>query len=279
MSLSSCCSNQDSSDEIRGSTQTAERRTFHTPQRKPIPSDVDERFNYGRLQYIGMQLRQSIEDSNKMEWAIPPSTLTSTELRREYQFNRISKESTLEVHYKEVAIALGLPWMEKEPKDTDLVYRKYAIVHPTDIVWVGWTGPGILVLDNIERPLDSPAPPISQISQALYQRCHSMSNLRYVFVTHVINDETSHLVTKLIYSRDNGLVWNYGDKKPIALEPQTWPRGSDEYDALLGSQIGKVVAYLVLGGFERGTRRIARIMTWPAERRRLMMRFDIEIAG
>ncbi|KAJ5183846.1 hypothetical protein N7492_001462 [Penicillium capsulatum] len=192
-----------------------------------------------------------------MEWAIPPSTLTSTELRREYQFNRISKESTLEVHYKEVAIALGLPWMEKEPKDTDLVYRKYAIVHPTDIVWVGWTGPGILVLDNIERPLDSPAPPISQISQALYQRCHSMSNL----------------------SRDNGLVWNYGDKKPIALEPQTWPRGSDEYDALLGSQIGKVVAYLVLGGFERGTRRIARIMTWPAERRRLMMRFDIEIAG
>lgn len=274
-SLSSCCSRGESSDE--------EALTHHsTLEEEPVPINVDKMVKYGILQYNGVQLRQWIEDPSQAGCIIPRSTLTPNELWSTYQFSKSPLQSTLYSNYKEVATELELPWVELDkdsdgPEDEDLVYRHYKIDYQGEISWDGWTGPGILVLDNIDRPLDSPAPPISSISQALYQRRHSMARLRYVIVGHVINTETFGLVKNSIYTRENGLDWDTDPRKPITHEPQTWIHGSDEYDALLGSRIGKVVAYLVLGGYKRGTRQITRIVTWPAERRgALMIRFDIE---
>ncbi|KAJ5549589.1 hypothetical protein N7513_006823 [Penicillium frequentans] len=57
---------------------------------------------------------------------------------------------------------------------------------------------------------------------------------------------------------------------------RTWNHDTDEYQALLGTQIGKISASLVLGAFTRGTRRISRVVTWINDSL-LYMRFDIEL--
>ena len=142
------------------------------------------------------------------------------------------------------------------------VYRSFDISN-TRFRWFGSTGPGIICLDDIYRDegFMDPNPHISQISQLLYERDFPLESLRYVFVTTVIESETREFIL-------NELDW--------AGFHQRWPIGTPEYDALLGTRIGKVVAYLVLGAFERGTRRITRINLWPDTAGGLNMRFDIE---
>ncbi|CAI7661860.1 unnamed protein product [Penicillium pancosmium] len=110
---------------------------------------------------------------------------------------------------------------------------------------------------------------------ALYTRNFEMDTLRYVFVQHVINEETAPFVKRALYTENTrpGLAW---PKR----EPEIWDHNTPEYDGILGSRIGKVIAYLVLGAFPRGTRRITRIATWAANPQsydnRLQIRFDIE---
>lgn len=63
---------------------------------------------------------------------------------------------------------------------------------------------------------------------------------------------------------------------------QTWDfaRNTKSFDMLLGTRFGKVVSYLVLRAFQRGTRRIARVVTRPASgENQVHKRFDIESVG
>lgn len=92
----------------------------------------------------------------------------------------------------------------------------------------------------------------------------SLDSLRHVFVTTVINHDTNGFITQELYRG-----------RPI-LEPQAWHIGSPAYDALLGTRIGMVVAYLVLGAYERGARRIKSITIWPDTSGCPNLRFDIE---
>ncbi|KAJ5110078.1 hypothetical protein N7532_002723 [Penicillium argentinense] len=54
-----------------------------------------------------------------------------------------------------------------------------------------------------------------------------------------------------------------------------WGYGTPGYDALLGTRMGKVAVYLVLGVYPRGTCRIARVVTWE-HNLEANLRFDIE---
>jgi hypothetical protein len=51
---------------------------------------------------------------------------------------------------------------------------------------------------------------------------------------------------------------------------------SPEFNALLGTRLGKVVAYFILGAYGQGVKRIAKITFFNAERKQLNLRFDIE---
>lgn len=100
-----------------------------------------------------------------------------------------------------------------------------------------------------------------------------IDTLRHVFFENVQNLETAPFVRRALYTEENNLSW---PRK----SPQTWEYGTPEYDGLLGSRLGKIVGYLVLGAFPRGTRRITQIVTWAADPenhdRRLQIRFDID---
>jgi hypothetical protein len=142
-----------------------------------------------------------------------------------------------------------------------------------DFIWLGDTDPGTITIIAIRREVNSNAYQISRLSQAFYTRDFERDTLRHGFVQNVLNKETASCARMAIYIEKNKLAWPQ-------LASQTWEYGSPEYDALLGSRIGKVIGYLVLGAYSHGTRRIARIVTWSADPLnydfRLQFRFDIE---
>lgn len=123
-------------------------------------------------------------------------------------------------------------------------------------IWSGTTGPNVLILENIERdPSETSQPQISEISLALYTRDYPVEDLRYVFVTIVVNHQTKHYLDQCLYDSFPSDSW---------CKPRTWEHGTQEYTELLGTRIGRTVGYIVLGAFRRGSHRIARILTWSS---------------
>ncbi|KAJ6108035.1 hypothetical protein N7523_009358 [Penicillium sp. IBT 18751x] len=138
-------------------------------------------------------------------------------------------------------------------------------------VWDGFAGEGAIALNTIKRQKGCTAPHISEITQAIYTRHHAIDRLRYVFVRNVVNEETLEFVQHHLYTEAHGPKWPHW-------VPRAWKVGTPRYDALLGTRIGKVVGYLVLGAFDRGTRRIKQIYTWPSmSGSSVNLRFDIEV--
>jgi hypothetical protein len=129
-----------------------------------------------------------------------------------------------------------------------------------DTTWVGRAKEGVLFVENIERKDFGPY--ASELGIMAYERVAPLSTLKTIFVTNVANHET----------RPVARAFWYGP------EFKTFERGSSEFHALLGTGIGRVVAYTVLGAFGQGVKRISKISLWWIGQRVdvLQMRFDIE---
>ncbi|CAI7592911.1 unnamed protein product [Penicillium manginii] len=223
-----------------------------TPAKKNIEpwAQTDEfPFPYGRLQLHGQQRREWIENPQVPGCPINPTTLTIQQLETEHHYSLPPVLTTIDPDFAQQVLDLGL--------SADPVYWSLHM-RTNDFTFHGECGP----------------------TQAFYTRNFEMNTLRHVFVQHIINEETAPFVKDLLYSENNinrrGLSW------PASV-PQVWDYGTPEYDGLIGSRIGKFVAYLVLSAFLRGTRRIARIETWASVTEiwdhRLHIRFDIELVG
>lgn len=142
----------------------------------------------------------------------------------------------------------------------------------TSCRWVGRTGPGTIFIEDVMRASNFPNPQISEISQAVYTRKYDIESLKRVFATDILNTQTANFIKTQLYSPINGLSW------PDSKE-RIWEYGTPEYQAFLGTPIGKMVAAIVLGAFPRGTRRIARIASWQVGfNHSPQLRFDIERA-
>ncbi|KAJ6070490.1 hypothetical protein N7467_011809 [Penicillium canescens] len=117
------------------------------------------------------------------------------------------------------------------------------------------------------------APWISELTKAIYEKYSSLSDLRYVFLTDVQNEDTVECITticdthRLPYPSDD----DHG-KWPTGV----WMPPSPEFNALQGTRLGKVVAYFILGAYGQGVKRIAKITFFNAKRKQLNLRFDIE---
>lgn len=139
--------------------------------------------------------------------------------------------------------------------------------------WIGWTGPGLLVVSDIKRTLDSTSPSIAEVTKIVYERAFEIDGLKYVFFQNVVNRQTQAFIKRLLYTTEClGYTWfdRPGDHR-------VWERNSPEYQALLGTRIGKIVLYLILASYPRGSRCIARIMTYHiADSMTVNIRFDIE---
>ncbi|CDM30256.1 hypothetical protein PROQFM164_S02g000405 [Penicillium roqueforti FM164] len=126
---------------------------------------------------------------------------------------------------------------------------------------------GALIAECIYRYT---GPHWSNVAIAQYSFDHPIDTLKYIYFTNIVNEETLPYVQEILYPRHD-LDWPTRDR----LESHAWEYGTEEYRELLGTQLGKAAACVVLGAWERGTRRIARIHTIGREYE-IHLRFDIE---
>lgn len=137
--------------------------------------------------------------------------------------------------------------------------------------WYGFTAPGVLFVENIKRQKTDPPRKdfsMSEVSMAIYNHRFDTDTLRYVIFAHVTNQQTLFI--------GRGLHDLY---KPTT-DTQIWDYGSPEYQKLLGTRLGKLTAYMLLGAFDRGSRRIARVVTWTNPSFGTpWVRFDIEVVS
>ncbi|KAJ5096871.1 hypothetical protein N7456_007592 [Penicillium angulare] len=120
----------------------------------------------------------------------------------------------------------------------------------------GRTTDGIIVLDDITRTPGTTMPPISNIFLTLYARHHgSLDSLRYVAVRDIRNMNTVPLLSEFGF----GL--------------HIFEKNSYNYMAIMGTRIGRTVAYIVLAGFPRGSVEVTEIRLY--RRMTYHLRFDL----
>lgn len=225
------------------------------------------------LQEAG-SLRQKWIANPESDCPIPQSTLTFRDLRH---WHKTYYNDELPDSVRDKAVALGLPDGHESYVFTSMSTGNLPTGNLGSVgdIWVGRTGPSLLFIEIINRSPGSTEPQSSDIAKAVFENDFNVAGLRYVFVVDVVNEQTKHFAETQLYGIDeNGWV-----RRDTAL--RTWEYATPQYQSLLGTRIGKMVAYLVLGAFPRGTRRIARIVTWYADNvgqclGDLQIRFDIE---
>ncbi|KAJ6088230.1 hypothetical protein N7486_009491 [Penicillium sp. IBT 16267x] len=142
--------------------------------------------------------------------------------------------------------------------------------------WEGNIAPGIIYIENMfRRPGAGPeaGPQSSQMAQVAYQSAYPIDTLKHIIVCDVIHKETKRFIKRQLYDdrlyEDTGIEWP-SDQLVV------WEYNTPEYKALLGTKIGAVVSWILLGAFQRGTRRISQVCTVAHYGRCMLMRFDIE---
>ncbi|KAJ6131511.1 hypothetical protein N7523_001217 [Penicillium sp. IBT 18751x] len=228
-------------------------------------SATTENFKYGKLQEAGLLRLRWIEDAGVSDCPIAKSTLTFDAFHQMLPTGEVQVE-TLPLNLEEHIVGLGLP-NEFYTLVKESAYRAFDYMSKSGVMqWVGRTGPGVIFLEVVGS--QEGYPHISDITLACYKRDFPIDRLKYIFVCTVIQPETLHFVRRRLYPA-HSIPWPNE-------KPQTWAFGTPEYEALLGTRIGKMVAYIVLGGFERGTRRIGQIRTWSTAQGFVNLRFDIK---
>lgn len=281
--------NNDASSGIFQMSQSSGSQSGHQSGNVPQHSEASEDspgddaasttqmpgYKYGELQKSGEQRRQWIDNPDDDSCPIQGSSLTLHDLRNDYTVNRPTRRGLIQTLRGQVA-DIGLPNEFDNPVHPS-VYQSWDI-QENDFRWTGAMWDNMISLDDIRRETDSNAPQISEVTLALFRTLYNLDDLRYIFVTMVLNTETQNFVTSQLYSDENQLEWPVGRLSVDLADNQVWEHGTPEYDALLGTRIGKLIAYIVIGGFYRGSTRIARIVTFPTWvlGPRVNLRFDIE---
>ncbi|KAJ5504428.1 hypothetical protein N7463_007302 [Penicillium fimorum] len=113
---------------------------------------------------------------------------------------------------------------------------------------------GILVAERLWK---EDGPHWNEVARAQYLLDFNLKTLRHVVFTDVWNEETAPYIRQELYPR-LGVTWTQAGN----VDCMVFEHSSTEYHELLGTQLGKGVACLVLSSFPRGTMKIARIFTW-----------------
>ncbi|KAJ5972304.1 uncharacterized protein N7479_002222 [Penicillium vulpinum] len=228
---------------------------------------------YSERQAAGQLLQQRIEspasDPSPQKCPILPSSLTFKDLRKAKQLEidmDLSPYIPIQIEADfaglEIMGPTGGAWEKVAIDETDASPDpRYSDIH----TWEGQVAPGVLIIEEIKRTKGFR---MSEVSQAIYEEFFPINTLQYVYLIDVCNTDTRSFVQDEIYTGSNGLAW-----PDDAI--RDWMPGTPEFEALLGTALGHNMAFLILGAFKRGTRRISRIRTFSSFEV-LQMQFAIE---
>ncbi|KAJ5823209.1 hypothetical protein N7447_005549 [Penicillium robsamsonii] len=229
---------------------------------------------YGSRQAYGRLLQQWIEspesDPSVAECPILSSTLKFKDLKKSKQLEIDMDTSPyipiqIELEFAELDIMgpTGGAWERVAIDQPDASPdTEYPDIH----TWEGHIAPGVLIVEEIKK---APGFFMSEVCHAIYQEHFPIDTLKSVYFIDVCNKDTRSFVMNELYSESNGLAWP--DDKI-----RDWIPGTAEFEALLGTTLGRTMARLILGAFKRGTRRVSRIRTFHSFDT-LQMQFSIEV--
>lgn len=122
--------------------------------------------------------------------------------------------------------------------------------------WKGIIAKGLIVIADVQR---DNGPHGSDVILATYRHRYAKIPLRHILVDSVIEEETQEFyISRIVPAKGY---------RGCVLE-----RGSAEYEGLLGTPIGRLVTFILLGFFGPGHCQIERVVVYG---RRLNLRFDI----
>ncbi|KAJ5485467.1 hypothetical protein N7539_005455 [Penicillium diatomitis] len=255
-------SNNDAGDEFDASSddESASPAIDNARLRFEIAAELTAELtdDLREAQETGARLQQMIEDP-QIRCSVLPSLLTLSSLAMDdWVIHRNHNE--LQPHgffCGNVSSALDIPRYGYSLVD----FHQYD--WPTNGIsnlWRGRVAPGVMFIENIERR-GRTGPWSSQLMQVAYETVAEISTLRTIFVANVVNRNTVPAAE-----------WVLSFEQVQVCEFDT-----PEYQLLLGTRIGRVIAYFVLGAYGQGIRRISRIQIWWHTREEhLQMRFDLE---
>ncbi|KAJ5135526.1 uncharacterized protein N7515_004804 [Penicillium bovifimosum] len=222
-----------------------------------------------RYRAIGAQLQKWIDDPNAEGCTVAEATLTMQDLidngdpDNDWEVVENTFVNSVADLPEAARIMMGLP-----TSDDGAHFRHMRIKRKDLDCYEMTTGEAFIACHLIFR---YSGPHCNEVTNALYEQDFRIESLRNVAFIQVVNPETAPLVTGVLYPR-RGMRFAYGVADQ---EPQVWLHGTPEYQEILGTEIGKTVAYLVLSCFQRGTRPISRIITCSDSGDSLCMVFEI----
>lgn len=122
-------------------------------------------------------------------------------------------------------------------------------------VWKSVLTMGGIFIQGVARDPASASPHASSILQAVYENWYPVQTLKHIFMIGVVNVDTLSVLPEIDDDRE-----------------RTWPADTEEYFALLGSPLGKLVAHFVLGVSDVVKFRISAVSIVEFD----SLRFDIE---
>ncbi|KAJ5894983.1 hypothetical protein N7495_006674 [Penicillium taxi] len=223
----------------------------------------------------GAKRRRWIESSDDVDCKIGKCTLTYADLEAIYEVH--TRPDDIDGTYHNQIVELGLPeYLPASECQSKSAYRVFVIEHD-DFTFQAYTGPGLIVFDYItkHRAGEAPRPFFAELALVVYQKDFTLAGLKHIFFTNVVNYETLTYISERLWTNSSSSV--YDDFTEEEKYKQSWKPDTDVYDTLMGTRIGKLASYVVLGGFNRGTRQITQITIWPGFRcATCFMRFDIK---
>jgi hypothetical protein len=253
--------NEPSERASKRSRISGENSTSSELEENRAPSDEQ----IARYRELGVRYQEWIEDASAPGCRIQPAKLTAAQL-----FEVPQPWDRDEWQYTERPTILD----NADPDSMDLQSSNYRSVTAsqwdTSVLEYNFyshiNGLNIILGNNISR---ENGPFWNEVATALYEIDFPISTLRHIAFCNVVNEETGPYIKYTLYPRHN-MLWENARDNPC----KKFERGTDSYHEILGTQLGKAAASLVISSFPRGSMMIRRIVTW-ADVYDVQIRFEI----
>lgn len=237
----------------------------------PLPFR-DANLAIDEAQALGRRVIQQIDGAPHRITGPAAMSLTSSQ-QHCFQRDPVNTTSTDLNDHEQDFIIPSNPQLPPRTAESWIQWTYFEQDNDGDLVhYIGNYAPGIISLSVLFRRQDihHSVPHVSNLAILAYQtEYHTLKDLQHIFVENVKNGQTLGIVMDFLFPD-----WLDGEDPP-AMQMRSFAYGTDEYAALLGSRIGRTVAYMVLGGFASGSRRIIRINIYRTDEDYMWMRFDL----
>jgi hypothetical protein len=244
-----------------------------------VDGPVSGGYQYGQREISGELRQRWIDNANEPNCPIQPlnfeyKTLTHARNWSERWHTDFNHRGPRPPIFQVDLANCNLPTGDADYHDAKIT-KKSVVPHPTrdrgTNLYHFTTAAGVIIVRNVER-YDGPW--WSHVALAQYNIHFAQNALRHVYAENVVNEDTSDFIHAIWAKTQppNSPVFN---RSPASVNQVSWAYDTPEYKAILGTDLGKGVAAVVLLAFPRGTRRIARVVVW--RNIILQMRFDIEL--